>query len=148
MIIVGQAPGPNTDPAQPLSGPSGRKLASLCGMTLDEFLTRFERVNLLADYPGRCGKGDAFPAAFAKQAALDIRELVASRDVVMMLGLGVARAFNLRRPEFFKWTRLSRDCGHVVVVPHPSGISHWWNEPRNVTRAAKFWRALAEGFGP
>jgi uracil-DNA glycosylase len=60
-IIVGQAPGPNTDPLEPLSGRSGARLAELCGITHPEFLARFDRRNLLPKFPGRSGgKGDAW----------------------------------------------------------------------------------------
>jgi hypothetical protein len=29
-----------------------------------------------------------------------------------------------------------------AVLPHPSGISHWWNDPANVEAAARFLRDL------
>lgn len=148
MIVVGQAPGPRSDPAEPLAGSSGRRLAVLCGLDLPAFLARFERANLLAAYPGPASKGDAFPMAFARSAAGAMAERVASREVVVLLGLNVARAFRLRRPEFFRQTRFSRDCGVVYVCPHPSGVSHWWNDPSNVALARRFWRALAEEHCP
>jgi len=146
VIVVGQAPGPSTDPAEPLSGASGRRLASLCGLDLPDFLARFERVNLLTTYPGRLGKGDAFPMAFAREAAAAMAERVTSRRITVMLGLNVARAFGMQRLTFFELTRLPH--GYVVVAPHPSGVSHWWNDPSNVSLARLFWRALAEGLGP
>ena len=57
-LLIGQAPGPNTDPGVPLSGASGRRLAALCGLGLDEFLALFDRANLLPEFPGKLGKGE------------------------------------------------------------------------------------------
>lgn len=112
MILVGQAPGPRTDPGEPLSG---------------------RCVNLLGAYPGRSGKGDAFPAGEARLAAA---ALDARGALVVLLGLGVTRAFKVAAPWFGR-------RGAFVVAPHPSGVSRWWNEAGNRRRARRFWRALA-----
>lgn len=29
--------------------------------------------------------------------------------------------------------------GGVAFHPHPSGLSRWWNDPRNIERAKEFW---------
>jgi uracil-DNA glycosylase len=145
-LIVGQAPSRGRDGLEPLSGRSGRRLADLCGLTLEAFLARFDRVNLLAEWPGSAGaKGDAFPIDEARAAAESLAEVVAARDRIVLLGWNVARAFRFAGDVdgWFDWGRLSRDCGEVVVAPHPSGVNLWWNDPANVARARAFWRALA-----
>lgn len=144
-LVIGQAPGPRSDPRQPLSGASGRRLALLCGLELAAFLAAFERINLLPAHPGKAGKGDDFPLETARHRADSMREIVAARDRVVLLGWNVARAFRVagQVEGFFEWTRFSRDCGEVAVCPHPSGISHWWNVPDNVAQASVFWRHLA-----
>lgn len=131
MTVVGQAPGPNTDPAEPLSGASGRRLAALCGSAFP-----FERVNVLDAWPGRCGKGDAFPKPVRSPLVRSLAAGGADHRVVL-LGRSVASLFGLAAVPWFEWR------GRFVVVPHPSGISHWWNDPANVERARRFWWALA-----
>jgi uracil-DNA glycosylase len=140
IVIVGQAPGPSSNRREPLTGASGRRLASLCGMTADEFCSRFERVNLLARYPGKLGKGDAFDLAAGRSAAFRLLPRMVGRRSVL-LGGKVAASFGLRAAPMFAWRRIGGAV--VAVAPHPSGISHWWNDPRNVRRARRFWRRLA-----
>jgi uracil-DNA glycosylase len=138
IVIVGQAPGPRSDPGEPLSGASGRRLAALCDVACADFLARFRRVNLLPRWPGAAGKGDLFPAERAHRAAFRID--LGNADLVILLGFAVARAFGVRRGYF---QRAEVRGIAAVVAPHPSGISHWWNEPANVRRARRFWRRLA-----
>lgn len=139
-MIVGQAPGPRTDPRRPLDGPSGRRLERLAGLPPGALPARAEVVNLLRRWPGRSsGNGDAFPAAEAGAAARRLLRRLRGRTVVL-LGLGVARAFSARA-EWFAWQRLP---GGVLaaVAPHPSGVNHWWNDAGNVRRAARFFKRL------
>lgn len=42
-LLIGQAPGPRTDPAVPLSGRCGSRLAELCRLEVAEFMDRFEQ---------------------------------------------------------------------------------------------------------
>ena len=48
-LIIGQAPAAGSNPREPLSGNSGRRLAALCGIPHEAFLDAFERVELLRD---------------------------------------------------------------------------------------------------
>lgn len=141
-LIIGQAPGPKTDPAEPLSGPSGRRLAALCELSLDDFLACFQRVNLMNRFPGKAGKGDAFRIDRARRAALRLSQSFGGRKVVL-LGNHVARAFEvlpISPPGAF----MPMWGGLVTIFPHPSGISRWWNDPKNVRLASQFWRMLAQ----
>lgn len=140
-LIVGQAPGPNTDPAEPLSGPSGRRLAALCGMDLADFLGRFDRVNLVDRFPGKAGKGDKFPVNLGRRAALILSRDFAGRRVVL-LGAHVARCFELK-PITPPGAFVPMWGGAVTIFPHPSGISRWWNETENLRIANHFWTMLA-----
>ena len=140
-IIVGQAPGPRTDSREPLSGQSGRRLAALCGMELDEFLAAFERVNLIRRWPGEAnGKGDAFPMARARRAAV-LRAGAFPGARVVLLGRQVAHAFDVYGMKILEWH--STPAFTFALCPHPSGVCQWWNEPANVRRARKFWREAA-----
>lgn len=140
-LVVAQAPSSRSDPSEPLSGASGRRLAALCGLELDGFLHRFERVNLLPYFPGRGPKGDHFHPDVARMAACQMTPRLRQRHTVL-LGWHVARAFHMDQLELFTWQDEVGDGALVAVAPHPSGISHWWNEPANVRRAQRFWRKL------
>lgn len=140
MIIIGQAPGPTSDPAEPLSGASGRRLAALCGLPLAAFLAAFDRRNVLPAHPGRSGKGDAFPLAAARPVARRMLGDLAGARVVA-LGKPVASVLGLRGV-LFRW-QASRTGFRYALAPHPSGVSHWWNDPVNVRRARRFWRSVA-----
>lgn len=141
VLIVGQAPSRNSDPSEPLSGCSGRRLAALCGMDLAEFLAAFERVNLLGRFPGKStGKGDAFPLDRARRAAGRVGPTFHGYEVVL-LGKNVQAAFSVADVPILRW--LPAPGFRFAVCPHPSGVCYWWNDPANVRRARRFWRALA-----
>jgi hypothetical protein len=146
--LIGQAPGPKTDPDLPLyplpRTSAGGRLKKLTGLTTGQYLKAFDRVNLLHKFPGRTGTDDKFPMPPARVAAMAIRPLLAGRHVVL-LGTGVARAFDLDI-EVLTWHKLH--CGRgpawplrwasVAVLPHTSGRSRWYNCEENVARARQF----------
>jgi uracil-DNA glycosylase len=137
LLLIGQAPSRSSDPLEPLSGASGRRLAALMGLDLDAYLAGVRRANALPAFPGKAGKGDAFPAA---QAGPLVRAVLAEQRVVL-LGAPVASAGGLRGVPAFWWR--SEGGRMVAWAPHPSGVSHWWNDPANLRRARRFWRAAA-----
>merc|ERR1712205_296238 len=60
------------------------------------------------------------------------------RPIVVLCGLNVTRAFDLRI-DLLSMQRLSSGT-LVLTLPHPSGVSHFWNEPSNVRKAARVLR--------
>lgn len=140
-LIVGQAPSRASDPAEALSGKSGRRLAALCGIPFEAFLAGFERSNLLADWPGEAqGKGDRFVGLPVARALAERYRRASYRRRVVVLGFKTAAAFGLTGPAlafFPHWE------GWFAFCPHPSGVSTWWNVRANEERARKFWTALA-----
>lgn len=138
MIFVGQAPGPTGDPDLPLAnGRVGRRLCCLTGLTQGELLV-VERVNLLSAWPGKAGKGDRFPMAEAKRAASDLLpRLVGKR--VLVVGQGTARAMGLD-PRPLAWR--AGFGFRYAVLPHPSGVNHWWNSAENRDAAGAFMRRV------
>lgn len=140
VLIVGQAPSVRSDPFEPLSGRSGRRLASLCGLQLEEFLLAYDRVNLIPEFPGKLSKGDAFPIERARLLTRHVLDRVRPRRLVL-LGGGVARAFGLpAASQRLRWASLGRH--EAAVCPHPSGVCQWWNDPLNVGQARSFWLSL------
>lgn len=137
MLLIGQAPGRAGDPSVALDGRVGRRLAGLMGLTMEEYMGRVDRLNLLPAWTGRDGKGDAWDAERARENAEAILPSIRGRRAVL-LGRNVAAAFGLKRVEWMTWT----DLGGVeaAAIPHPSGIVLWWNDAENRRRASEFLR--------
>lgn len=137
-LVVGQAPSRDTDGRQPFSGRSGANLASLLGVTQRDLARTVDLVNLLPRWPGKAGKGDAFPAAEARAAAAMLAA-VAPHDRVVLCGAAVVRAFGLRIDPLERVTRSGRVLLHL---PHPSGVNRWWNDEANMAAATTALRAF------
>lgn len=157
-LLIGQAPGPNTDPEYPLypvpRTSAGGRLCTLLGMTKGEYLRTFDRCNLLPYFPGRSRiRDDSFPMPAARLAARVMRPLLRGRHVVLV-GRKVASAFDLQEADWFSPVQLRcgprhavTDCPGVataMVVPHPSGRNHWYNSDDNREAARVALRAFAE----
>lgn len=144
-LIIGQAPSMEHGDREALSGRSGARLAGFCGLSMPEFLERFDRANLVEEFPGKAGKGDRFPSRGEAQGfAYRFRPLVRDRRVVV-LGFSTAAAFGLTHPALVfapHWE------GSFAFSPHPSGVSRWWNDAENLRRAVAFWREVAAAPGP
>lgn len=136
-LLIGEA---DNGAGRPFGGRSGEALAKLLGLKLDDFLGRVEAVNLLKSWPGKQGKGDAFPAEKARRAA---EKLDLEGRLVIAAGKRVARALGIADPEWFAQVE-HRGAG-ITVIPHPSGVVTWWNDPANRRRAAGRLRALVLG---
>jgi len=135
ILVIGQAPG--RKPGGALMGRAGEKLADLHGVPHAEFMATRDVINLLDYFPGKAGKGDAFPMAEAREQAA--RYDLSRWDRVVFLGRNVACAFGLRAP-FLAWHLL--DGSLCAAVPHTSGVNTWWNDPRNEAAARRFCLAL------
>lgn len=110
------------------------------------FMQRVDAVNLLGRWPGPQGKGSAFPLAEARAAALALD--VAGRARVLLAGRRVAAAWPWRAPsDYLRW---EAGPGGVLlaVIPHPSGVNRWWNEPEHRDAARRFLRAATRAATP
>jgi hypothetical protein len=146
-LLIGQAPAARGE-GRALEGICGLKLSSFASMSTSEFYAATERRNLFDEFQGKAanGKGDAFDETAARsRAMLMLREL--DGRVVVYVGRKVADAFGLNAP-FFRWCvcipRPSFDVFtmHVgAVIPHPSGISHAYNEQHARDQAGEVLRA-------
>lgn len=124
--------------ARPFAGRSGDRLADLLGAaSLRDLRDRYRLVNLLGYWPGPSpsGKGSAFPLDEARRAA----ETLPLADGSLLCGRRVAQAYGLARVPFLEW--IDARGRRVAVIPHPSGVSRWWNDPENVRRARIFLEA-------
>ncbi len=102
-------------------------------------LRRSQHRNLLNYWPGESGKGSYFPALVAKEKARKIR-IPLHVHTLVLLGLRVATAFQMHLVPYFE-RRTYRDR-LVYVVPHPSGVNRWWNDPDNRRQACRFLEEL------
>ena len=59
--------------------------------------------------------------------------------LVLLLGLQVARAFNFPKPHLFQQCLVPTSSHQVLmmVIPHPSGVSRYWNSQENKQKAQK-----------
>lgn len=146
-MFVGQGPGKNHPPgSRPLEGKkgAGARLAKLCGLTNEELLKRCDTSNLLPDWRGKNGKGDNFPMNEAIISAELIWTKFFDYDRVVLFGSNVASAFGMKNEKVLKWVVLEGTT--VAVVPHPSGINRWYNDPENRKKAEKFLRKLIKDY--
>lgn len=105
------------------------RLARLIGLTPDEFWRRVKLHNLLRAWPGKQGKGDRFPLAAARRAAERLRP---QSGRVIFAGARVCKSFFIPYIPLatFEWRHGTR-VGTAVIIPHPSGVNHWYNDERN-----------------
>lgn len=147
LLIVGQAPSRTSDAREPLSGRSGKRLASLCGLSIEEFVDRFERVNVV-EHP--CPDGWPVEEARERGAEILLRYFKGGRRIVLLgpLVIGAIMAPSPGRDDLLRF-RLRWFGGQVrfgfevAHHPHPSGRNRFWNDPARVEAARRFWRELA-----
>lgn len=174
-LVVGQAPpGPSEKlPAgyQPLQGFPERRLAKLAGLeSPKELWAVFDRIDLIGWCPGPKSRkdyhdvkkgytkhnhdGHRFPLKLARLAAGRLLNFGSTfgggtslRDyaVVVLCGRHVAAAFGLALREV-PWAE-EHDGIRYLVMPHPSGVSHFWNDSVSRHRAAAAFRAVLEAAG-
>jgi hypothetical protein len=148
-IIIGEAPG--LDSREPLDGRVGRRLERLAGLGEGELPYVFALGNLLPANPGRKPRrpgphnspGDRFDLERARRNWDGFADDVLAEGefgIVILLGRNAARAAGLSRAPFFEWAPVVG--AEVAVFPHPSGTSHFWNDPENVARAEAFMRGV------
>jgi len=140
ILFVGQAPNslPLDDSRPALSGSPAKRLANLMDISEDEFFARFRTANLLPSFPGKDGKGDAFPMKEAAASALLLD--LSPFDAVVVLGKQTSQAFGVERPKYFE-VHSVRGVP-VIPFPHPSGVNRWWNSPANRRAAGAFLSSL------
>ena len=132
LLVVGEAPSRLS--LEPLGGRCGSLLEDLLGPGA---WAAADRVNLLGEWPGREGRGSAFPLALARASASALAERFGRYRVVLLLGARVARAASLC-PRELEWCMVRGAC--VGRLPHPSGVNRWWNSEENRAAARAFAR--------
>jgi hypothetical protein len=125
------------------SNPSGRRtdqdtqarLAHLLDVPRDEMMDAVIWLNLF-EYEG------TRPERYVRL----IEESAAPGDAILLLGRRVQRAFGLEEARELSIVVRSGGVGPtIVVVPHPSGLNRWWNDPDHVDDAAIVLRRIWGG---
>lgn len=143
-LLIGQAPGPQTNPDMPLypipPTCTGGRLQKMMGLSRKDYLHFFDRTNLLHEFPGQCKRDDKFPTRDARIAARAMVPLLGGR-LVIFIGRNVSTAFGYPCEvlPFFKWDYCPRWEFSFVAVPHPSGRNHWYNKVGHLNQALDFW---------
>lgn len=126
---------------------AGARLCRVLGLPRAEYLRRFERRNLLAALP--------WSAPAARAAARRILDGdVALGDGLILLGAKVAAAFLVDfkiGPEPFRPQTISIVSSRTIdclVLPHPSGRSHLWNDPSMQERVRLAVRSFVSATAP
>ena len=150
ILLVGQAPSKKVTPALDASTPGSAsfRLLALMGITRDEYMERFARVNLLDYWPGSIngsGSGDKFPKKEAQDSARRILAQFQYPWKILCVGQRVGECFiHKSRLTYYEWMLCPSNyppaVRDVAVIPHTSGLNRYWNDPSNVKLAEKFLR--------
>jgi hypothetical protein len=101
---------------------SGGRLARALGMSALEYLSAFERVNLL--------QGPKWSIPEARKRAATVLASTPKGGALVLLGARVAAAFGVPfAPVSLHVARVGEVARDALVVPHPSGLSRAWNDP-------------------
>lgn len=133
-LLVGEDNPHGSNPAHALyPSPVGcagwRLCVKIMGLSEDDYLERFDRMNLCA---GRWSAGEA------RDRAKDVLA-EAYRPAIVLLGAKVCRAFDVTYAPFSALTRTAT-ARRLVVLPHPSGRCRLWNESGAYERAREVLR--------
>jgi hypothetical protein len=129
IVVVGEALGTSRGRS------TSEHLASLLGIDHDEMMPQLVWINLF-DHP---------------QTRIDrlvevIKEAFSPKDIVLLLGRRVQRAFGFEvlKPLDRYWD--SEWSPRFMMVPHPSGRNRWYNDPVNRAQACVELRVMWKRF--
>lgn len=120
---------------------SGTRILSLVPELRHPSYFRLYHVNLFDEYTP---KTSLSLDAWRKAARFVHREFCEEYTAFVLLGENVRRAFKVPKSgPWLSWytvkyrgTSKYTSLQNVLLLPHPSGLTRWWNDPENV-RAAK-----------
>jgi len=137
VLFVGQAPGSKN--SQPFVGRSGCRLAAFLDVTVEDMFAKHNFVNLVDQWQGKVGKGDAFKVERGVDLNAKIADAVGMSVAVVFCGSGVAKALKITQPLLDKFEYGGKPA---MVLPHPSGVNRWWNDMQKRKGAIKRLRAF------
>ncbi len=140
-MIYGQAPGAvEGGERRPWRGRAGQALRRWLGVDEEEFYATFYCASVTRCYPGKdpSGKGDRTPTPLEIELCRFWREwefrLLRPAVLVPVGGLAIREVLGIRSLDECVGRTYAVGEAVAVPLPHPSGVSHWLNEPRNRER--------------
>lgn len=123
--------------------PSGRRLAHYAGLPHDEAL--MDHLTLVNVYRDPWAK-HAYAEGRRRGRAIELEFVRGRVERVLLFGGVAADAFGTPYHPLLEWRdRSVRGWPYrLATVPHPSGLTRWWNDQENVARARAFLRDALE----
>lgn len=147
LMVLGQAPGVDANGAnrRPFGGDAGRRFfrwMARVGWEEEAFREKVYMTAVTKCFPGTDPKssGDRVPTVAERRLCrpwLDAELALVQPEVILALG---RLAINLFYPTKLTLTEIVGDIREdeqgrtIVPLPHPSGASRWFNDPRNMAR--------------
>ena len=148
LMLVGQAPGVaergNTR-RQPFGGNGDRRLFSWlerAGWDEKTFRETCYITSVTKCFPGKsaAGSGDRMPSAAERALCrpwLEAELALVQPEVIVPVGslaLSVFWPGKVKLADVIGTSMVDNQGRHIVPLPHPSGTSRWFNDPRNAGR--------------
>lgn len=121
IFILGERPGPNTDPSVALyphtSTGAAARLARLLNLNTAEYLANTSRLNAVDDKSSTA----------STEARLRVEEFLqrAGSEPFIVLGKSALRAM----PTKYRKMQFGDISDNVLLLPHTSGVNRVWNDP-------------------
>jgi uracil-DNA glycosylase len=133
-LIIGEMPGAgklyqDEKDLGPIAGATGRRLAKLLGISLDEYILRWDRRNIFANRVP--GPWDTYHAGLGASLIYAQESGFVYRPLVVLLGKKVHAAFGFRSHAAYQMIPAKTGKMQWLLMPHPSGLCRWWNDPSN-----------------
>ncbi len=139
VLLLGYAPGADSDAREPLSGYASEHAARLMGISLDTFMDLTPRATLLQTMPNASDEQQDE----ARDAAVRVLKRTKGTSV-LVVALGWLAGESLGVGDFTFFDELDIDGTRVVVVPDVSSRTvKWWDDAANLNEAKKFFEGLA-----
>lgn len=143
IVLVGEAPGPEGRADCPLfpypAGSTGQRLQNITGLPRSRYLAAFDRVDLLAEYPG-----PHFPIGAGTASAKNLLASLLRGRRIIAVGKNVARCFGAEDDyQLCEWYPLPGG-GSLALIPHTSGRNLWYNFAPNRELVKSFFRKEAK----
>lgn len=120
------------------AGSTGRRIAMLCNLEVEDYHRTFLRFNILPVSSG----GTFRVSKYTKQMGRHLKLQFLPDDMVICLGKDVVECIGVELEEPF--VMYPTDSGIFYgYIPHPSGANRWYNEKENWQQAQDFMTALA-----
>lgn len=147
LMVIGQSPGIDAfgENPRPFNGDSGQRLfrwMARVGWREQTFRDKFYITAVTKCFPGDDPKssGDRVPTATERKLCrpwLDAEIDLVQPEVILPVGRLAINLFypsSLKLVEIIGETKEDEQGRIILPLPHPSGASRWFNDPRNVAR--------------